>query len=126
MDKRDMMRRSFGEPGGFRARAFHMRGGGRRGGPDERPGEPRERGRHGEGPARPERGGWREGRGGPDGRHWGGRRGPGGPEGRPWGRGGGPRVGRGDVRAAVLSLLAEQPMHGYELIQQIIARSGGV
>jgi DNA-binding PadR family transcriptional regulator len=26
----------------------------------------------------------------------------------------------------VLALLAEQPMHGYELIQQIIERSGGV
>lgn len=26
----------------------------------------------------------------------------------------------------MLSLLAEQPMHGYELIQQIIVRSGGV
>ena len=33
---------------------------------------------------------------------------------------------RGDVRAAVLALLLEQPMHGYELIQQIEQRSGGV
>jgi DNA-binding PadR family transcriptional regulator len=32
---------------------------------------------------------------------------------------------RGDVRAAVLALLAERPMHGYELIQQIEERSGG-
>ena len=33
---------------------------------------------------------------------------------------------RGDVRAAVLALLAERPMHGYEIIQQIEERSGGV
>src|SRR5215212_2581551 len=32
----------------------------------------------------------------------------------------------GDVRAAVLVLLAEQPMHGYQLIQEIAERSGGV
>jgi DNA-binding PadR family transcriptional regulator len=32
---------------------------------------------------------------------------------------------RGDVRAAVLALLAERPMHGYEVIQQIEERSGG-
>lgn len=37
----------------------------------------------------------------------------------------GSRVGRGDVRAAILSLLAEQPMHGYQIIQQIEERSGG-
>ncbi len=37
----------------------------------------------------------------------------------------GSRVGRGDVRAAILSLLAEQPMHGYQLIQLIEERSGG-
>ncbi len=30
----------------------------------------------------------------------------------------------GDVRAAVLVLLAEQPMHGYQLIQEIAERSG--
>ncbi|WP_460459651.1 PadR family transcriptional regulator, partial [Angustibacter peucedani] len=36
------------------------------------------------------------------------------------------RHGRGDVRAAVLLLLAEQPMHGYQLIQEIAERSGGV
>ena len=28
------------------------------------------------------------------------------------------RMGRGDVRAAVLALLAEQPMHGYQIIQR--------
>ena len=32
----------------------------------------------------------------------------------------------GDVRAAVLVLLAEQPMHGYQIIQEIAERSGGV
>jgi DNA-binding PadR family transcriptional regulator len=37
----------------------------------------------------------------------------------------GTRVGRGDVRAAILSLLAEQPMHGYQIIQQIEERSAG-
>ncbi len=36
-----------------------------------------------------------------------------------------PRMARGDVRAAVLALLAEQPMHGYQIIQQIEERSGG-
>ena len=39
----------------------------------------------------------------------------------PMGRG--PRRGRGDVRTAVLMLLVEQPMHGYEMIQQIRERS---
>lgn len=37
----------------------------------------------------------------------------------------GPRAGRGDVRSAVLALLAEQPMHGYQIIQEISRRSGG-
>jgi DNA-binding PadR family transcriptional regulator len=35
------------------------------------------------------------------------------------------RVGRGDVRAAVLALLAEKPMHGYQIIHEIEERSGG-
>jgi DNA-binding PadR family transcriptional regulator len=35
------------------------------------------------------------------------------------------RMGRGDVRAAVLALLAEKPMHGYQIIQEIEERSGG-
>ena len=37
----------------------------------------------------------------------------------------GARMGRGDVRAAVLALLAEKPMHGYQIIQEIEERSGG-
>lgn len=37
----------------------------------------------------------------------------------------GSRVGRGDVRAAVIALLAEQPMHGYQIIHEIEERSGG-
>ncbi|MFB9310011.1 DNA-binding PadR family transcriptional regulator [Agromyces hippuratus] len=36
------------------------------------------------------------------------------------------RMARGDVRAAVLALLAEQPMHGYQIIQEIEERSGGM
>ena len=53
--------------------------------------------------------------------------GPGGPRGfgGPGGRGPGRRAGRGDIRAAILLLLAEEPMHGYQLIQQISERSGG-
>jgi DNA-binding PadR family transcriptional regulator len=37
----------------------------------------------------------------------------------------GTRMGRGDVRAAVLALLAEKPMHGYQIIQEIEERSNG-
>ena len=46
----------------------------------------------------------------------------------PWGFGGRGRGrrGRGDVRAAILALLAERPMHGYEMIQELEARTGGV
>ena len=47
------------------------------------------------------------------------------PPGGPRGRGGRRGARRGDVRAAVLALLLEQPMHGYEVIQQIEERSGG-
>jgi DNA-binding PadR family transcriptional regulator len=72
---------------------------------------------------------------------WGGRfmpfAGPRGPwggfgPGRGFGRGfrgawgpGGPRARRGDVRAAILALLAEQPMHGYQVIQELESRTGG-
>lgn len=38
----------------------------------------------------------------------------------------GPRAKRGDVRAAALALLAEQPMNGYQIIQEIGQRSGGL
>ncbi len=37
----------------------------------------------------------------------------------------GGRMGRGDIRTAVLVELAEEPMHGYQLIQAIETRSGG-
>ena len=59
----------------------------------------RRRGRHGRGPFGP-------GFGGP-------------------GFGPGRRAGRGDMRAAILTLLAEEPMHGYQIIQVISERSGG-
>jgi DNA-binding PadR family transcriptional regulator len=51
--------------------------------------------------------------------------GPGfGPGGRGGRRGGPGRRGRrGDVRAAILVLLAERPMHGYEIIQEVAERS---
>src|SRR3979409_1598873 len=43
-----------------------------------------------------------------------------------YGRGrGGPRARRGDVRAAILALLAERPMHGYEMIKEIDERTQG-
>lgn len=35
------------------------------------------------------------------------------------------RRGRGDVRASVLGLLTEEPMHGYQIIREIEQRSGG-
>jgi DNA-binding PadR family transcriptional regulator len=71
-------------------------------------------------------------------------RGPFGPEG-PFGRdgfGGGPggswpggfgprgrgrgRAGRGDVRGAIISLLAEEPRNGYQIIQEIEQRTNGL
>jgi len=82
--------------------------------------------------ARRRRGGGRRGHGrGPG---FGGRPGFGGPPGFP-GLGSwlgdprmmrGPRAKRGDVRAAALALLAEAPMNGYQIIQEISERSGGV
>jgi DNA-binding PadR family transcriptional regulator len=60
---------------------------------------------------------WRRMGGGPFG-------GPGGPFGRGSGRGRG-RARRGDVRLALLRLLAEQPANGYQLMQTIEERSGG-
>ncbi|MEV7246852.1 PadR family transcriptional regulator [Streptomyces sp. NPDC093248] len=91
-----------------------------------------ERGHRQDGPGRGGFGGF-EGRRaafgpfGPGGPGWG----PGGPGfgPGPWGpRGrGGPRgrARRGDVRASILALLKERPMHGYEMIQEIAERSGG-
>lgn len=50
--------------------------------------------------------------------------GPGfGPRGHRRGRG---RAGRGDVRAAILVLLAEEPRNGYQIIQEIEQRTDGV
>ena len=46
-----------------------------------------------------------------------------GPGARGRGRGGRGRGKRGDVRAAILKLLVERPMHGYEMIQEIADRS---
>ncbi|GAA3397935.1 PadR family transcriptional regulator [Streptomyces roseoviridis] len=60
--------------------------------------------------------------------------GPGPFGGGPWGGGFGGRGGRGggrgrarrgDVRASILALLKDRPMHGYEMIQEIGERSGG-
>jgi DNA-binding PadR family transcriptional regulator len=45
--------------------------------------------------------------------------------GGPGGRGRRGQRSRGDVRTAVLALLAEQPMHGYQIIQEITERSEG-
>lgn len=60
------------------------------------------------------------------GAHFGGRRG----RGRRWAEdaffGRGPKAARGDVRAAILALLAEQPMHGYQIIRELGERTGGV
>ncbi|WP_418955883.1 PadR family transcriptional regulator [Streptomyces tritici] len=49
----------------------------------------------------------------------------GGPFGGGRGRGGGGRARRGDVRASILALLKDRPMHGYEMIREIGERSGG-
>jgi DNA-binding PadR family transcriptional regulator len=66
-----------------------------------------------------------EGPGGPF--EFGLRGGRGGPFGPPKFGGRGPRVRRGDVRAAILDLLAEgQPWNGYQIIQEIGARTQGV
>lgn len=84
------------------------------------PAGPRGRGGHGPGGHGP--GGWWAGPGGPW-RGWG----PG-VHGWPFGPGGpGPRqrAARGDVRSAILALLAEGPRHGYQIIQDITERSEG-
>jgi DNA-binding PadR family transcriptional regulator len=56
--------------------------------------------------------------------------------GPPFGRGGppfgpfffrgGPRARRGDIRTAALLLLAEAPLNGYQIMQELEQRSGGV
>lgn len=57
--------------------------------------------------------------GGPQSEFWG----PGfGPRGHRRGRG---RAGRGDVRAAIIALLAEEPRNGYQIIQEIEQRTDG-
>jgi DNA-binding PadR family transcriptional regulator len=42
------------------------------------------------------------------------------------GRPGGHRGRRGDVRAAILALLAERPMHGYEMLEELSRRTEGL
>lgn len=80
----------------------HRRGRGRDAEPGRRPGPRGEQHRaHGQ----------REGRGG-----------RGGPGGRGRGRG---RAQRGDIRTAILLLLADQPMHGYQIMQAMGDRTGG-
>jgi DNA-binding PadR family transcriptional regulator len=78
----------------------------RTGPPGEPPGDPAPGGEH-HGPPRHRD---REGRGG--------RRGPGG--GRSRGR-----ALRGDVRTAILLVVADQPMHGYQIMQAMRDRTGG-
>jgi DNA-binding PadR family transcriptional regulator len=76
------------------------------------------------------------GRGGPRNTGFGGARGPrqwgggfGGSSGAWWpgppGSSRGPKAGRGDVRAAILALLAEGPRNGYQIMSEIEERSGG-
>lgn len=69
-----------------------------------------------EGPGSRRRGRGRGRRGGPGGF--------GGFDGPPF-RGGPRRARRGDVRAAILALLAERPMHGYEIIGELDERTQG-
>ena len=66
--------------------------------------------------------------GGQGGRGWGGPWGEWGPPpgGRGYGRRGGGRARRGDVRTAILVLLAEEPRNGYQLMQEIEHRSDGL
>jgi DNA-binding PadR family transcriptional regulator len=63
-------------------------------------------------------GSWRQMTGHRGRRGWGGGF-PGGGSGR------GPRARRGDVRAAILALLAEEPRNGYQIMQELSERSGG-
>ena len=49
---------------------------------------------------------------------------PDGPFGGPFG--GRPKVSRGDVRTAILYLLDEEPMHGYQIMQELSDRTDGL
>src|SRR5690606_34172552 len=61
------------------------------------------------------------------GRHHRRRRGPFGFRGgAAWAFGPGRRAGRGDIRAAILALLSEQPMHGYQIIRELAERTDGL
>ncbi|MFD4630533.1 PadR family transcriptional regulator [Streptomyces sp. NPDC058284] len=99
----------------------HGHGHGRRGGSEGREGGFGREGFGGFGGFEGRRGAF-----GPFGPGFGGPGGPGGPWGGRGGRGG-PRgrARRGDVRASILALLKDRPMHGYEMIQEIAERSGG-
>src|ERR1700688_4204820 len=46
----------------------------------------------------------------------------------PWGRGGrwGRFFGPGEIRLALLSMLEAGPKHGYELMKELEAKSGGI
>jgi DNA-binding PadR family transcriptional regulator len=79
-------------------------------GPAAEAGSPQEGCGHG-----PRRGFWHHGPRGPHGHH--------GPHGHGFGPFG--RARRGNVRAAVLSVLVDRPMHGYEIMQELQERSGG-
>src|SRR5207244_13329657 len=41
-------------------------------------------------------------------------------------RGGGARARRGDIRSAILALLAEEPRNGYQIMQELEQRSRGM
>ncbi len=40
--------------------------------------------------------------------------------------GGRPKVRRGDIRVAILHLLTEEPMHGYQIMQELTERTDGM
>lgn len=71
--------------------------------------------------ARPGPGQWGGGFGGPRGGWWPGPPRPPGAPGAPRG----PKASRGDVRAAILALLREGPLNGYQIMSEIEERSGG-
>ena len=78
------------------------------------------RGEHERGPRGPFHAHMRRGPGGPFGGHFGGHFGGRGPLGE-----GGRFFGRGDMKFALLHLLRERPMYGYEMIKALEERSGG-